>query len=57
MCSSPTLGPPGFIGDIGEEGPEGFSYDGDPGTNVGTSLLGLGFSVSGLTNQALICLI
>lgn len=29
------VGPPGFVGDIGEEGPEGFSYGGDPGmTNV-----------------------
>lgn len=27
------VGPPGFVGDIGEEGPEGFSYGGDPGMN------------------------
>lgn len=26
-----TAGPPGSVGDTGEEGPEGFSYDGDPG--------------------------
>lgn len=25
------IGPPGFVGDIGEGGPEGFSYGGDPG--------------------------
>ena len=24
-------GRPGLVGDIGEEGPEGFSYGGDPG--------------------------
>lgn len=32
MRPPPPTGPPGFVGDIGEEGPEGFSYDGDLGT-------------------------
>lgn len=30
--SSLPIGPPGIVGDPGEEGPEGFIYDGDPGT-------------------------
>ena len=28
----PPAGPPGFVGDTGEEGQEGFSYGGSPGT-------------------------
>lgn len=32
-------GPSGFVGDPGEEGPEGFSYGGDPGRVICLNML------------------